>query len=80
MGHVLRGVTMHRKDYVILILLVLVAIVSVFVITNVVEASLLLQTEGQSGIGMADDVYPGPYPMKDFKGPKLLPLIFQTGQ
>ena len=71
---------MRRKDYVILFVLVLVAFVSVFVITNIVEASLLLQTERQSGIGMADDVYPGPYPMNVFKGPKLLPLIFQTGK
>jgi hypothetical protein len=71
---------MNRKDYVILFILVLVSFVSVFVITSVVEASLLLQSEGQSGIGMADDVYPGPYPMNYFEGPKLLPLIFQTGQ
>ena len=71
---------MKRKDYLILLILVLVAFVSVFVITNVVEASLLIQTEGQSEIGMVDDVYPGPYPMNEFQGPKLLPLIFQTGQ
>lgn len=71
---------MRRKDFVILFVLVLVAFVSVFVLTNVVEASLVLPTERQSGIGMADDVYPGPYPMNVFNGPKLLPLIFQTGK
>ena len=71
---------MRRKDYVILFLLVLVAFVSVFVLTNVVEASLVFPREGQSGMEVADDAYPGPYPMYYFKGPKLLPLIFQSGK
>ena len=73
---------MHRKDYVILFVLVLVAFVSVFVLTNVVEASLVFPSEGQSGMEVADDAYPGPepYPTVDFKGPKLLPLIFQSGK
>jgi hypothetical protein len=72
---------MHRKDYVILAVLIVVAILSVYVITNVVEASWVVLAAGEAGEPGVESAYPwpDPYPMYDSGRAKLLPIIFHSG-
>jgi hypothetical protein len=67
---------MGKKDYLILVVLVLVAVFSVLMVTSVVEANQGMQAAHETEVILA---YPGPYPMYGEKGPKLLPLIYSTG-
>ena len=68
---------MRRKDYVILFVLFVLAIMSVIVLTNLIDASLAMASESVGSGVEAGAAYPGPYAVP--KGPNLLPLIFKIG-
>lgn len=70
---------MQRRDYVILTVLIAVAILSVFVVNHIVEASWVALAAGDTGELDVNSAYPEPYPMYSMDGPNLLPLIFSSG-
>jgi len=70
---------MRRKDYVILFVLFVLAIMSVIVFTNLIDASLAMASESVGTTVGAGAAYPGPGPYAVPIGTNLLPLIFKIG-
>ena len=66
---------MRKKDVLIFMALVIVVFVSVFMLTNFVEASSLVSVESQAGERGVNTAYPAPYP-----APNFFPLVFKFGE
>ena len=70
---------MRRKDYMILFVLFVLAIMSVIMFTNLIDAGLAMASASVDTTLGTEAAYPGPGPYAVPIGTNLLPLIFKIG-